>query len=103
MKPISRKALHSSNFLNSNFNTGFGSKNTIACIKGSVKKLSVKYAQAWVVAYNKADLLPYAVRRPDANGDYQFLGLNTELKTFVVAFDKDQQFNAVIQDNVVPK
>lgn len=103
MKPIARKAFHSSSFVNGNFNANFGSKNTVASIKGSVKKLGIKYSQALVVLYSKADLLPVAIRKPDTNGNYQFLGLNTELKTFVVAFDKDQQFNAVIQDNVVPK
>jgi hypothetical protein len=75
----------------------------IAKIKGSVKKLGQQYNGATVVLYNKANLLPIAIRKPDANGEYQFLGLNTDLKTFVVAFDQKQQYNAVIQDNVVPK
>ncbi|MCK4077497.1 hypothetical protein [Acinetobacter radioresistens] len=103
MKPVSRKTLHSSNFLDGNFNTNFGSQNTVASIKGSIKKLGTKYSQALVFLYNKTDLLPIAIRKPDANGNYQFLGLNTDLKTFIVAFDKNKQFNAVIQDNVVPK
>lgn len=103
MKPVSRKALHSSNFLNGNFNTNFGSKNTVASIKGSVKKLGTKYSQASVVLYNKANLLPIALRKPDTNGDYQFLGLNTDLTCFIVALDTQQQYNAVIQDMVVPK
>ena len=75
----------------------------IAKIKGSVKKLGQQYQDATIVLCNKANLQPIAVRKPDQNGNYQFLGLNTDLKTFVVAFDKKQQFNAVIQDNVVPK
>lgn len=98
MKPISRRVVQSNNFLQS-INAG----PIIAKIAGSVKKLGVQYQDATVVLYNKGNLLPIAIRKPDANGDYQFLGLNTDLKTFVVAFDKDQQFNAVIQDNVVPK
>ena len=72
-------------------------------IKGSVKKLGAAYLHSTVVLYNKANLQPIAITRPDTNGDYQFLGLNTDLKTFVVAFDQKQQYNAVIQDNVVPK
>ena len=103
MKPVSRKTLHSSNFLNGNFNTNFGSKNTVASIKGSVKKLGAQYSQALVVLYNKADLLPIVIRKPDTSGNYQFLGLNTDLSCFIVALDKQQQYNAVIQDNVVPK
>ena len=76
---------------------------TIAKIQGSIKKLGQQYHDATVVLYNKANLQPITMRKPDQNGNYQFLGLNTDLKTFVVAFDKKQQFNAVIQDNVVPK
>ena len=72
-------------------------------IKGQTQKLSVRYKDALVILYNKANLQPIAVQRPDENGNYSFLGLNTNLKTFVVAFDRKQQFNAVIQDNVVPK
>ncbi len=72
-------------------------------IKGQIQKLSVRYKDALVILYNKANLQPIAVQRPDENGNYSFLGLNTNLKTFVVAFDRKQQYNAVIQDNVVPK
>lgn len=100
MKPCSRKAMPSGNLLQ---DVGFGSKNTVAKIQGSTKKLGQRYQNANVVLYNKANLQPIAITRPDTNGDYQFLGLNTDLKTFVVAFDQKQQYNAVIQDNVVPK
>ena len=103
MKPVLRRAFPSSNFININLNTNFGSKNTLAKIQGSVKKLGVQYQDANVVLYNKASLQPIAIRKPDQNGNYQFLGLNTDLKTFIVAFDQNQQFNTVIQDNVVPK
>lgn len=75
----------------------------IAKISGSVKKLGNQYQDATIVLYNKTNLQPIAIKKPDENGNYKFLGLNTDLKTFVVAFDKNQQFNAVIQDNVVPK
>lgn len=100
MKPCSCKALHSSNLLQQ---FDFGSKNTVASIKGSINKFDQKYQDATVVLYSKANLQPIAVRKPDQNGNYQFLGLNTNLKTFITAFDQKQQFNAVIQDNVVPK
>ena len=75
----------------------------IAKIQGSTKKLGVQYRNALVILYHKANLQPIAVTRPNQNGDYQFLGLNTDLKTFIVAFDQKQEFNALIQDNVVPK
>lgn len=98
MKPCSRKAKPSSVFLQ-NISVG----PIVAKIKGSVKKLGNQYKDAIVVLYNKANLQPIAIRKPDQNGNYKFLGLNADLKTFIVAFDKNQQFNAVIQDNVVPK
>ncbi|OTG88893.1 hypothetical protein [Acinetobacter sp. ANC 3813] len=100
MRPCSRKALKTEFRLQ---DIGLGSKNTIAGIKGSTKKLGEKYSTCLVVLYNKANLQPIALRKPDENGDYQFLGLNTDLKTFIVAFDINKQYNAVIQDNVVPK
>lgn len=82
---------------------GFGEKNTVASIEGSTKKLGEKYKNGLIVLYNKVNLQPLAVKRPDENCDYQFLGLNTDLKTFIVAFDNAKQYNAIIQDNVVPK
>ena len=103
MKPISRKAVHSSSWLSGDFHQNFGVKQTIAKVTGSVKKLGQQYQNATIVLYSKANLQPIAIRKSDQNGNYQFLGLNTDLKTFIIAFDKKQQFNAVIQDNVVPK
>lgn len=98
MKPCSRKAMPCAHLLQS-MKTG----KIIAKISGTTKKLGEKYKNATVVLYNKANLQPIAVQKPDINGQYQFAGLNTDLKIFIVAFDKKQQFNAVIQDNVVPK
>lgn len=100
MKPLKRIALPSGNLLQV---VDFGSKNTIASIKGSTKKLGEKYQNALVVLYSKINLEPIGIRKPNANGDYQFLGLNNSLSCFIVGFDNQAQFNAVIQDNVVPK
>lgn len=98
MKPVSRKALHSSSFLQ-DIATG----PIVAKAQGSVKKLGMQYQNAAVVLYDKANLQPIAIRKPNQNGDYQFPGLNTNIKAFVIALDQNQRFNAVIQDNVVPK
>ena len=98
MKFCSRIAIKSNNHFQ-NIQGGL----VIAKIQGSVKKLGQQYQDATVVLYNKANLQPITMRKPDQLGNYQFFGLNTDLKTFIVAFDKNQQFNAVIQDNVVPK
>lgn len=98
MKPINRRAAYSADKLQ-----GIAIGPVVAKIKGSVKKLGAQYKNATLVLYNKANLQPIAAQKPDQNGNYSFLGLNTNLKTFVVALDQQQQFNAVIQDNVVPK
>ena len=98
MKPYSRAVLPSISYLQT-ITVG----PIVANIKGSVKKLGSNCSQALVVLYNKDNLLPIATRKPNTAGNYQFLGLNTDLKTFIIAFDQKQQFNAVLQDNVVPK
>jgi len=98
MKPISRRSMPSQNILQK-----IATGPIIAKIEGSVKKLGLQYQGAIIVLYNKANFLPIAACKPDKNGNYQLLGLNTDLKTFIIAFDQKQKFNAVIQDNVVPK
>ncbi len=103
MKPTSRQVMHSSSFLSGNLNSSFGTKNTVACIKGSTRALGKDYRDATVVLYSKATLLPLAVKKPDQNYEYQFYGLNQDLTCFVVGLDDRKKFNAVIQDNVVPK
>ena len=98
MKPFSRRSMKSNSLMQT-----ISISPVVAKIQGSVKKLGAAYQNANVVLYNKANLQPIAILKPNQNGDYNFLGLNTDLKTFIVAFDQNQQFNAVIQDNVVPK
>lgn len=100
MKPISRGAHKSSNFFQE---VGYGTRTTVASIKGSVKKLGVKYQDALVILYNKANLNVITVVKPDANGDYKINVLNNSVMCFLVAFDSKKQYNAVIQDMVVPK
>ena len=100
MRPCSRKAMHSGSLLQ---NVGFGTKNTVASIKGSIKKLGVNYQNATVALYNKSNLSLIALRKPNSNGAYGFGGLNNSLNKFILAFDNTRQYNAVIQDNVVPK
>lgn len=102
MKPCHHRAARSSDILVDNIHR-FTEQKVIAMVYGTTRKLGQQYKDAIVALYNKANLQLIAVRKPDQNGNYQFAGLNTDLKTFIVAFDKNQQFNAVIQDNVVPK
>ncbi len=98
MKPLTRKAKLSPNLLQS-ISVG----PVVAKIEGSVKKQGQQYKDATIVLYNKANFLPLTLSKPNENGDYQFLGLNNLMDCFVVALDSAKQYNAVIQDNVVPK
>lgn len=98
MKPCKYKTKHCSNKLQA-LSVG----PIITSIHGTTKRLGKKYENALIVLFNKGNLQPIVVTRPDQNCDYRFLGLNNNLNTFIAAFDHSQQFNAVIQDNVVPK
>lgn len=100
MKPCSRSVRHSGILLQ---DIGFGIKNTVASIKGSTEKLGRQYQNALVVLYNKNNFHPIAFQKPNPNGNYEFFGLNNSTKLFVVAFDNNKQYNAVVQDNVVAK
>ena len=103
MKPVKRRTMHNSCFLSGSFNTSFGADNTVRKISGSTKKLGQNYQNATVVLFNKQNMQAIAVSKPDASGNYQFPGLNVSLSCFLVGFDNAKLYNAVIQDNVVPK
>ena len=98
MKPINRSAMHSSNHTQQ---LEIGP--VVAKIKGITNKLGTRYADSNIALYNKKNLQLVCVTKPNSSGEYGFYGLNTNLKTFLIAFDNKKQFNAVIQDSVVPK
>lgn len=98
MKPVDYIVKHSSNNLQP-IETG----HTVGTIIGKVTEIGIPSSKVTVVLYTKSNLSPLAVRRTDELGEYQFLGLNTSLNCFIVAFDSARQFNAVIQDRVIPK
>lgn len=97
MRPVSRSAKHSSMYMQ------VISSNIIASISGSTLALGQAYQDAIIVLFNKNNLQPIGVCKPKQNGEYKFSGISGGVTTFVVAFDKKNNFNAVIQDNVVPK
>jgi hypothetical protein len=70
MKPCSRKVKHSGSLLQ---DIGFGTKNTVASIQGTTKKLGKQYKDALVILYSKSNFHPVAVQKPDENGAYAFL------------------------------
>ena len=98
MKPTNRRSMKSILFLQNIEIT-----HVVAKIQGSVKKLGDAYQNANVALYNKANLQPIAICKPDQNGNYRFLSLDTNLKTFIVAFPLDATQNAKVFDNIVPE
>ena len=81
----------------SNANQGF------ATLKGSVQKLGSNYANASLCLFKKTTRELLWEIKPNKDGSYQFRNLATDMPCFIVAFDNNQQYNAVIQDNVIPK
>ncbi len=71
-------------------------------IKGSIKKLGANYAFQKVCLYSCANNQLIESTASDKDGNYEF-EVYSSTPVYVVAFDNAKQFNAVIQDNVVPK
>lgn len=71
-------------------------------ITGQVKKLGLVYP-CFVSIHERVSRKIIELKQTDKHGNYAFENLNTNFKFFVVAIDHASQFNAVIQDNVVPK
>lgn len=80
-----------------NTNQGFGQ------IKGMTKKLGANYAPVPVCVFRRDNrqLLWEITSKPD--GSYAFRNIAKGLECFVVAFDPNNQYNAVISDKVVAK
>lgn len=74
-----------------------------ALVKGTTKKLGENYHPVPVCLFRKDNrqLIWETKSKPD--GSYFFRNVAEGLPCFIVAFDPNNQFNAVIQDNVVPK
>ncbi|MNE40695.1 hypothetical protein D3C80_1347300 [compost metagenome] len=80
-----------------NTNQGFGQ------IKGSTKKLGQNYSPVPVCCFKRStrELLWETTSKPD--GTYFFRNIAVGLECFVVAFDPNGQYNAVISDKLVAK
>lgn len=70
-------------------------------IKGIAKKLGAA-TQCRVRLFEKQSGTLIADILTDQNGNYEFTNL-AKVRFFIVAHDPLTQYNAVIQDNVVPK
>lgn len=71
-------------------------------IKGSIKKLGANYAHQKVCLYSRTNNQLIAITTSDESGNYAFR-VSSAAPVYIVALDHQQQFNAVVQDNVVPK
>lgn len=80
---------------------GFSNKDP-KTISGTVKKNGV-INRANVHLYERISGNRVASTLADNEGFYEFKNLSNEYKFFITSHDPSSQFNAVIQDNVVPK
>ena len=80
-----------------NTDQGFGQ------IKGKTQKLGTNYSPVPVCVFKRSNrqLLWEIQSNPD--GSYAFRNIAKGLECFVIAFDPNSQYNAVIQDKVVAK
>lgn len=76
---------------------GFGT------VGGTTKKLGKKYHSVPVCLFRKDSRQLIWETKSKTDGTYYFRNVAEGLPCFIVAFDPNNQFNAVIQDNVVPK
>lgn len=80
-----------------NSNQGLG------LVKGTTKKLGQNYSPVPVCCFKRStrELLWETLSKPD--GTYFFRNIAVGLECFVVAFDPNEQYNAVISDKLVAK
>lgn len=80
-----------------NADQGFGQ------IKGATKKVGANFSPVPVCVFKRSTrrLLWETISKPD--GSYAFRNIAKGLECFVVAFDPNEEYNAVISDKVVAK
>lgn len=72
-------------------------------IKGTTKKLGVNYSPVPVCVFKRANRQLLWETKSKADGSYAFRNIAVGLECFVVAFDPNEEHNAVISDKVVAK
>ena len=72
-------------------------------IQGTTEKVGNKYAAVPLCCFKRSNrqLLWETISKPD--GSYEFRNIAKGLECFVVAFDPNEEYNAVISDKVVAK
>lgn len=74
-----------------------------ARIKGMVKKLGVVVPFCDIAAYSRETKQLIWTTRSGVDGAYELFNIKAGLDCFVVAIDKNREYNAVISDGVVAK
>ena len=72
-------------------------------IKGTTKKLGANYAPVPVCVFKRSNRQFLWETKSKADGSYAFRNIALGLDCFVVAFDPNEEYNAVISDKVVAK
>lgn len=80
-----------------NADQGFGR------IKGTTKKVGANYSPVPVCVFKRSNRQLLWETKSKADGSYAFRNIAVGLECFVVAFDPNNQYNAVIQDKVIAK
>lgn len=81
----------------------FGEDQGFGQIKGTTKKVGENYSPVPVCCFKRStrQLLWETTSKPD--GTYAFRNILKGLECFIVAFDPNEEYNAVISDKVVAK
>lgn len=79
----------------SNSDQGFGQ------VKGTTKKQNVIYANVQVCLFKRSTRQLLWETKSKSDGSYSFRNVAVGLECFIVSFDPNNQFNAVIQDKIV--
>ncbi|MFW1952076.1 hypothetical protein [Acinetobacter beijerinckii] len=79
-----------------NSNQGFGKVN------GTTKKLGSNYSPVSVCLFRRDNRQLLWETASKADGSYSFRNVALGLECFIVAFDPNNQYNAVIQDKIQP-
>ena len=72
-------------------------------IKGTTKKVSANYSPVPVCAFRRDNRQLLWETNSKSDGSYAFRNIAKGLECFVVAFDPNEEYNAVISDKVVAK
>lgn len=72
-------------------------------LEGVIKLKGLPHPHCPVHVFNKSSLVKIWSTTSDLNGVYVFRNMAVGLECFVIAFDPNEEYNAVISDKVVAK